>query len=81
MPRSNGANSGGPMTMLKTGIRQPPGLRATPRTWKTNPRTPSASSKAHAAGITVRATRRLVTPHKQAAQAMPLSAGGLYMIF
>jgi hypothetical protein len=35
-------------------MRQPPGLRATPRTWKMNPTTPSAISSADNAGISVR---------------------------
>src|SRR5205085_6190922 len=36
-----GASSGGPITTLNRGSWNPPGLRATPRTWVTTPIRPS----------------------------------------
>ena len=38
-----GASSGGPITTLNSGSRNPPGLRATPRTWVTTPISPSSA--------------------------------------
>jgi len=67
------------MITLKTGIRQPPGLRATPRTWNTKPTRPSATVASETSGSTVRAARRLQAPQTPAISRAGLRTSGLYI--
>src|SRR5205807_8813253 len=66
-----GASSGGPITMLYSGSRKPPGLRATPRTCVITPIKPSRQYSAESAGSQVRAARS----ERKPATAATLSAG------
>src|SRR5690349_5773460 len=62
-----GASSGGPITTLNSGSSNPPGLRATPRTWVTTPTRPSRQYRAEIAGSQVRAARSERAPATPAA--------------
>ena len=72
---------GGPMMRLATGVRQPPGLRAMPRTWKPKPTRPSTSDTAETQRNTVFAARWLTAPHTPATAMAPLRITGDHMIF
>src|SRR5207302_4638617 len=62
-----GASNGGPITMLNSGSRNPPGLRVTPRTCVITPISPSAQYSADSAGSHVLAARSDRTPAMPAA--------------
>ena len=69
------------MMMFATGSRQPPGLRAMPRTWKPKPTTPSISVASEVQRSTVRAAHVLNAPHTPATVMAPLRITGDHMIF
>ena len=67
------------MTIFATGIRQPPGLRAMPRTWKKKPARQSSSVATEVQRSTVRAAHLLKKPQMPAPVIAPLSTTGVHM--
>ena len=65
--------------MLNSGSSNPPGLRATPRTWVTTPIRPSRQYSADTAGSHVLAARSERTPATPAAVSAGDSATGVHI--